>query len=97
MVLGKFKGLFGRIQLMRKWGKIIALSLSLVVIMTSGGLHFFSSAASKAIPRSKVLNGAEQSKNGDTNILLLGLDSRRDSDGNALPNKPLNLPSTIAS
>ena len=85
MVLGKFKGLFGRIQLMRKWGKIIALSLSLVVIMTSGGLHFFSNAASKAIPRSKVLNGAEQSKNGDTNILLLGLDSRRDSDGNALP------------
>ena len=70
---------------MRKWGKLTALALSLVVVLTSGGFNFFSSAASKAIPRSKVLNGTEQSKNGDTNILLLGLDSRRDNDGNALP------------
>ena len=57
MILGKFKGLFGRMQLMRKWGKLTALALSLVVVLTSGGFNFFSSAASKAIPRSKVLNG----------------------------------------
>ena len=70
---------------MRKWARNIAVALSIAIVVTSGGFHFFSKAASKAIPRSKVLQGAPQSKNGDLNILLLGLDSRRDNDGNPLP------------
>jgi len=61
------------------------VALSIAVVVSSGGFHFFSKAASNAIPRSKVLQGAKQSSNGDTNILLLGLDSRRDNDGNPIP------------
>jgi LCP family protein required for cell wall assembly len=70
---------------MRKWARKIAVALSIAVVVSSGGFHFFSKAASSAIPRSKVLQGAKQSLNGDTNILLLGLDSRRDNDGNPIP------------
>ena len=66
---------------MRKWARKIAVALSIAVVVTSGGFHFFSKAASSAIPRSKALQGAPQSKNGDTNILLIGLDSRRDNNG----------------
>jgi len=70
---------------MRKWARKIAVALSIAVVVSSGGFYFFSKAASNAIPRSKVLQGAKQSLNGDTNILLLGLDSRRDNDGNPIP------------
>jgi LCP family protein required for cell wall assembly len=70
---------------MRKWARKIAVALSIGIVLTSGGFHFFSKAASSAIPRSKVLQGAAQSQNGDTNILLIGLDSRRDNDGNPIP------------
>ena len=70
---------------MRKWSRKIAVALSIAVVVSSGGFYFFSKAASSAIPRSKVLQGAKQSLNGDTNILLLGLDSRRDNDGNPIP------------
>ena len=70
---------------MRKWARKIAVALSIAVVLTSGGFHFFSKAASSAIPRSKALQGALQSKNGDTNILLIGLDSRRDNEGKPIP------------
>ena len=70
---------------MRKWARKIAVALSIAVVVTSGGINFFSKAASSAIPRSKALQGAPQSKNGDTNILLIGLDSRRDNEGNPIP------------
>ena len=70
---------------MRKWARKIAVALSIAVVLTSGGFNFFSKAASSAIPRSKALQGAPQSKNGDTNILLIGLDSRRDNEGNPIP------------
>jgi LCP family protein required for cell wall assembly len=69
---------------MRKWARKIAVALSIAVVVTSGGFNFFSKAASSAIPRSKALQGAPQSKNGDTNILLIGLDSRRDNNGKAI-------------
>jgi len=69
---------------MRKWARKIAVALSIAVVITSGGFNFFSKAASSAIPRSKALQGAPQSKNGDTNILLIGLDSRRDNNGKAI-------------
>jgi LCP family protein required for cell wall assembly len=70
---------------MRKWARNIAVALSIAIVATSGALNFFSQAASNAIPRSKALQGAPQSKNGDTNILLIGLDSRRDNEGNPIP------------
>ena len=51
---------------------------------------FVNKTATTAIPRSKALVGARQSTDGGTNILLLGLDSRRDNDGNNLPRKLLD-------
>jgi LCP family protein required for cell wall assembly len=52
--------------------------------------YLFAKGAGSAIPRSSVLNGAKKSVHGDTNILLLGLDSRRDNNGNNLPRKLLD-------
>jgi LCP family protein required for cell wall assembly len=53
--------------------------------------YLFAKGAGSAIPRSSVLNGAKKSAHGDTNILLLGLDSRRDNNGNDLPRKLLDI------
>ena len=75
---------------MRKWGRVIAIIASLGIVLTSGAVMFVNRTATKAIPRSKALVGARQSTDGGTNILLLGLDSRRDNDGNNLPRKLLN-------
>ncbi len=76
---------------MRVWLKRIAVTASLGLVIASGATYFVSNTASKAIPRSKALNGATQSSGGDTNILLLGLDSRRDNNGNNLPRKLLDI------
>ena len=76
---------------MRIWARRIAIGLSLSIVLGSGGFYFFNKTATTAIPRSHVLKGAKQSKNGDTNILLLGLDSRRDNNGNNLPRALLDL------
>ncbi len=76
---------------MRIWARRIAIGLSLSIVLASGGFYFFNKTATTAIPRSHVLKGAKQSKNGDTNILLLGLDSRRDNNGNNLPRALLDL------
>ncbi|MEU9180611.1 LCP family protein [Streptomyces sp. NPDC048550] len=43
-----------------------------------------------SIGSSKALQGAEKSKYGDTNILLMGLDSRRDQNGEELPEEVLD-------
>ncbi|MFE6845495.1 LCP family protein [Streptomyces sp. NPDC057686] len=43
-----------------------------------------------SIGSSKALEGAEKSKYGDTNILLMGLDSRRDQNGEKLPEEVLD-------
>ena len=70
--------------------KIVAgISVSIVVFSLAFGL--FAKSAGSAIPRSQALNGAPQSIGGDTNILLLGLDSRRANDGSNLPRKLLDL------
>ena len=75
---------------MRKWGRIVAIIASVGIVLTSTAVMFINKTATTAIPRSKALVGARQSNDGGTNILLLGLDSRRDNDGNNLPRKLLN-------
>ena len=65
------------------------LSIGVVVLSLAFGL--FAKTAGSAIPRSHALKGAAQSGGGDTNILLLGLDSRRANDGSNLPRKLLDL------
>jgi len=70
--------------------KILA-SVSVGIVVLSVAFGFFAKTAGSAIPRSHALNGAAQSGGGDTNILLLGLDSRRANDGSDLPRKLLDL------
>lgn len=65
--------------------------LSIAITLLAFSFYFFDKTAGSAIPRSNVLKGAKQSVSGDVNILLLGLDSRRDNNGNNLPRKLLDL------
>ncbi len=76
---------------MKKWVKRIALTLSLLVAVAGAGAFYLVHSAAKAVPRSQALKGAPQSLHGDTNILLLGLDSRRANDGSDLPRQLLDL------
>ena len=69
--------------------KIIA-GLSVGVVFASALFALFTKTAATSIPRSHALYGVPASKNGDTNILLLGLDSRRDANGANLPRKLLD-------
>ena len=70
--------------------KILTI-FSVGIVVLSLAFGFFAKTAGSAIPRSHALNGAKQSDGGDTNILLLGLDSRRANDGSDLPRKLLDL------
>lgn len=75
---------------MRKLIKVISILASLGIVLTSSAIMYINHTATKAIPRSKALNGAKQSTDGSTNILLLGLDSRKDNNGANLPRKLLD-------
>lgn len=65
--------------------------ISIAITLLAFGFYFFDKTAGSAIPRSNVLKGSKTSAGGDVNILLLGLDSRRDNNGNNLPRKLLDL------
>jgi len=67
------------------------VALSVLVAVAAAGAFYIAHTAGKAVPRSQALKGAPQSLHGDTNILLLGLDSRRANDGSDLPRKLLDL------
>ncbi len=65
--------------------------ISIAITLLAFGFYFFDKTAGSAIPRSNVLKGDKTSVGGDVNILLLGLDSRRDNNGNNLPRALLDL------
>ena len=69
----------------------VTATISIAITLLALSFNFFEKTAGSAIPRSNVLKGSKQSTGGDTNILLLGLDSRRDANGNDLPRKLLDL------
>ena len=69
----------------------VTAGISIAITLLSFTFYFFDKTAGGAIPRSNVLHGGKTSGGGDTNILLLGLDSRRDNNGNNLPRKLLDL------
>ena len=73
-----------------RFRKITAV-FSIAITLLSLSFYLFDRTAGGAIPRSNVLKGDKQSTGGDVNILLLGLDSRRDNNGNDLPRKLLDL------
>ena len=64
---------------------LLALASALVLFVTGYGWHAYHNL-SDGLTKSDALTGAAgQSANGDTNILVMGLDSRLDQNGNPLP------------
>ncbi|MFE6839790.1 LCP family protein [Streptomyces sp. NPDC057705] len=61
-----------------------------LAVMAGGGAWYAYRDLAAGIGSSKALEGAEKSKSGDTNILLMGLDSRRDQNGEKLPEEVLD-------
>lgn len=61
-----------------------------LAVMAGGGAWYLYRDLAAGIGSSKALEGAEKSKFGDTNILLMGLDSRRDQNGEELPAEVLD-------
>ncbi|MFD9303846.1 LCP family protein [Streptomyces sp. NPDC060048] len=68
---------------------LLAGGCALAVIGGGSAWYLYRDLAS-SIGSSKALEGAEKSKSGDTNILLMGLDSRRDQNGEDLPPEVLD-------
>lgn len=61
-----------------------AVASSVVLVATGVAWSEYENLAS-GLTTSSALHGAGRSKNGAVNILLIGLDSRKDQDGNPLP------------
>lgn len=68
---------------------LLATACALVVLAGCTAWYLYHDLVS-TIGSSKALEGAEKSKYGDTNILLMGLDSRRDQNGEPLPEDVLD-------
>ncbi|WP_328300345.1 LCP family protein [Streptomyces sp. NBC_00435] len=68
---------------------LLATGCALVVLAGATAWYLYDDLAS-SIGSSRALEGAEKSKHGDTNILLMGLDSRRDQNGEPLPQAVLD-------
>jgi anionic cell wall polymer biosynthesis LytR-Cps2A-Psr (LCP) family protein len=67
-----------------KAGYAVACTLAVVVLMVSG-FAYYVKAQVTSIGGSDVLNGNGGPQTGAMNILLMGLESRTDYDGNILP------------
>ena len=77
-------------QMRGRTSKTLAI-LSISTVFLSAVLFAGVRFTGGAFLRSSALKGVKKSAHGDTNILLIGLDSRRDNNGNSLPRKLLNL------
>lgn len=70
----------------RRLGRKLLVAASVLVLVVSGAGWFFYQDLAKQIGSSRALSaGAPKSTGGDTNILLMGLDSRKDQTGDELP------------
>ncbi|MEU7601582.1 LCP family protein [Streptomyces sp. NPDC040724] len=74
----------------RRIGRTLLLTGCALAVMAGGGAWYAYRDLAASIGSSKALEGAEKSKFGDTNILLMGLDSRRDQNGEELPAEVLD-------
>ncbi len=74
----------GGMAILGKAGYAVACTLAVVVLMVSG-FAYYVKAQVTSIGGSDVLNGNGGPQTGAMNILLMGLESRTDYDGNILP------------
>ncbi|KIF03756.1 LytR family transcriptional regulator [Streptomyces sp. RSD-27] len=61
-----------------------------VALLAVGAVWYVYRDLASAIGSSKALDGARKSAHGDVNVLLIGLDSRRDQNGDPLPEAVLD-------
>ncbi|WKV72328.1 LCP family protein [Streptomyces sp. PCS3-D2] len=74
----------------RRLGRTLLVAACALAVTAGGGAWYLYRDLAAEIGSSKALEGAEKSKFGDTNILLIGLDSRRDQNGEKLPEEVLD-------
>ncbi|MFD7837066.1 LCP family protein [Streptomyces sp. NPDC059761] len=70
--------------------RTLLVAVCALAVMAAAGAWYVYRDLAGSIGSSKALEGAEKSKYGDTNILLMGLDSRRDQNGEKLPEEVLD-------
>ncbi|KOU32443.1 LytR family transcriptional regulator [Streptomyces sp. WM6372] len=70
--------------------RTLLVAVCALAVMAAAGAWYAYRDLAGSIGSSKALEGAEKSKYGDTNILLMGLDSRRDQNGEELPEEVLD-------
>ncbi|WP_405979150.1 LCP family protein [Streptomyces sp. NBC_00158] len=74
----------------RRLGRTLLITGCALTVMAGGGAWYVYHDLASGIASSKALDGAEKSAHGDVNILLMGLDSRRDQNGDPLPEEILD-------
>jgi LCP family protein required for cell wall assembly len=82
---GGFRHRLHRIHLIVAGGKVLAALVSAVVVVVTGIGWIAYRTASAGITTSDALAGEPASTGSDQNILIMGLDSRRDQRGRPLP------------
>ncbi|MFD4246475.1 LCP family protein [Streptomyces sp. NPDC058525] len=79
-----------RISRRRRLGRTLLITGCALAVMAGGGAWYLYRDLASSIGSSKALEGAEKSKYGDVNVLLMGLDSRKDQNGEDLPDDVLD-------
>ncbi|WP_406366435.1 LCP family protein [Streptomyces sp. NBC_01546] len=79
-----------RLSRQRRLGRTLLITGCALVVMAGGGAWYLYQDLAAGIGSSKALEGAEKSASGDVNVLLMGLDSRKDQNGQDLPDDVLD-------
>lgn len=74
----------------RRIGRTLLITGCALTVMAGGTAWYVYRDLASSIGSSKALEGAEKSAHGDVNVLLIGLDSRRDQNGEPLPEEVLD-------
>ncbi|MFF2195934.1 LCP family protein [Streptomyces sp. NPDC058157] len=68
----------------------LLIAVCALALLAGGAVWYVYRDLAAGIGSSKALDGAEKSAHGDVNVLLIGLDSRRDQNGDPLPEAVLD-------
>ncbi|MFD8144435.1 LCP family protein [Streptomyces sp. NPDC059708] len=71
-------------------GRTLLVTACALALLAAGTVWYVYRDLASSIGSSKALDGAEKSAHGDVNVLLIGLDSRRDQNGDPLPEAVLD-------
>lgn len=74
----------------RRLARTLLITGCALTVMAGGTAWYLYRDLAASIGSSKALEGAEKSSSGDVNILLMGLDSRKDQNGEDLPDDVLD-------